>query len=328
MRKKRQRPALETRLAEVGIALRDPTSPANRTCLATALLEGSSIIAARVATSIAERQLEGFEEMLRQSFQRFLRNPVETDPGCRAKFALLEALDKLESTNVATFLAAASYAQMEPAYGGPADSAAGVRARAIAGLARIGHPDMPFVAAQLLADPEAIVRRAAADALAYHGEPASSGLLWFKLNQGDEDELVTLACACALLSLTPDWGLRSLRPLLFGADRKLRELSALALGEARHDGALELLFEYVGQTVTPRERVLAFGGLGVSRSERARTFLLDRTSKGDATEAKAAVAALGTHAHEPGLAERVHEAAKANGAVDLRSAIDRAFPGR
>ena len=328
MSKKRQRPRLETELAEVGGALRDPTSPANVARLAKALLEGSSIIAARVATSIAERQLEGFEEILLQSFQRFLRDPVETDGGCRAKFAVLEALDRFESTHAATFLAAATYVQMEPAFGGPADSAAGVRARAIAGLARIGHSDMPLVAAQLLADPEAIVRRAAADALAYHGERTSAGLLWFKLHQGDEDELVTLACACALMSLTPEWGLRTLRPLLFGADRKMRELSALALGEARHDGALELIFEYLDQTVTPRERVLAFGGLGVSRSERARTFLLDRTSNGGPTEAKAAVVALGTHAHEAGLAERVREAAEANTGVDLRSEIARAFPAR
>jgi hypothetical protein len=119
-----------------------------------------------------------------------------------------------------------------------------------------------------------------------------------------------------------------LRPLLFGTDLKMRELSALALGEARHDGALDLLFEYVDESVTPNARVLAFGGIGVSRSERARTFLLERAKASGATEAKAAIAALGTHAHEPGLAERVREAAGANGGVDLRAAVARAFPER
>ena len=67
---------------------------------------------------------------------------------------------------------------------------------------------------------------------------------------------------------------------------------------------------------------------GVSRSERACAFLLDRTRTGGATDAKAAVAALRTHAHEPGLAERVREAAGVNTSVDLRADIARAFRNR
>jgi HEAT repeat protein len=328
MAKKSRRPDLEKELAELGVALRDPTSATSRVSLSHVLLDGSSLVAARVAKSIAERHLEGFEEVLERSFQRFLQDPVNTDPGCRAKVAVLEALDRLESMNAAPFLVGTSYVQLEPGYGKPTDSAAGVRGRAIAALARIGHSDVPLAAAQLLADPEVAVRRAAADALGYHGERASAGLLWFKLHQGDDDDLVTLACAYAVLTVAPEWGLRALRPLLFGTDLKMRELCALALGEVRHDGALELLFEYVDETVTPHARVLAFGGLGVSRSERARTFLLERAKNGGATEAKAAIAALGTHAHEPGLAERVREAAEGNSGVDVRADVARAFPER
>jgi HEAT repeat protein len=205
MTKKQGKPAtLEKALAQIGLALRDPRSPESRKQLSDALLNGSSIIAARVATSIAEGRLEGFEEVLQQAFQRFLDDPVATDAGCRAKVAALGALDQLESTNAALFLAATSYVQIEGGGRRPADTAVGVRARAVVALARIGFSDLPLVAAHMLADPESPVRQAAADALAHHGERAGAGAVWLKLEMGDEDELVVLACASALLSLAPN----------------------------------------------------------------------------------------------------------------------------
>jgi HEAT repeat protein len=327
-KKKGRQVALETELADIGLALQDPRSPGNHQRLRDALLGASSIAAARVAASIGERRLDGFEEVLQQTFRRFLRDPVKSDPGCRAKLAALEALDQLESTDTATFVCAASYIQKEPAFGDPIDTAVGVRARAVAALARMSFTDLPLIAADLLADPEPPVRRSAADALAHYGERVGAGVVWLRLRVGDDDELVMLACASALLSLAPEWGLRALQPMLFGSDPKKRELSALALGEARTEDALEMLFDYLDRTVMPQERAVAIRALGLNRSDRARDFLLDRVTNGSTPEAKVAVAALGTRAYEPGLAEQVCKAAQGNARVDLRADVAAAFPGR
>jgi HEAT repeat protein len=194
---------------------------------------------------------------------------------------------------------------------GPADTAVGVRARAGVALARIGFSDLPLVAAHMLADAESPVRQAAADAFAYHGERAAAGAVYLKLEMGDEDELVTFACASALLSLAPEWGLRALRPMLFEGDPFRQELSSLALGAARPEGALEMLFEFLDGTVDPQERAHVLRGLGLNRAERAREYLLQTIKEGEAIEAKAAVAGLGAHAHEPGLSDCVAEAAQA-----------------
>jgi HEAT repeat protein len=325
-KKKGKSASFETMLAQVGLALRDPRSPENRERLHEALLRAPAILAARVATSIAERNLDGFEGVLEQTFQRFLEDPVKSDPGCRAKLAALAALDRLESTHVATFIAGTAYFQLEPGFGGPVDTAVGIRARAIVALARIGLSDLPLIAAQLINDPASPVRRAAADAIAYHGERAAAGTVWLKFEQGDDDELVTLACASAVLSLAPEWALQALRPKFFGPDAAPREVVALALGEARHPGAIELLFECLDGTVSPQARAVVLRGLALNRSERARVFLLQVIREGNAVEAKAAVAALGVHAHEPGLSERVREAARGNAKVDLRRDLAAAFP--
>lgn len=204
----------------------------------------------------------------------------------------------------------------------------GVRARGIVALARIGYSDLPLVAAHLLNDAQSPVRRAAADAIAYHGDRAAAGVVLLKLELGDEDELVTLACASALLSLAPEWGLRAARPLLFEDERSMRELIAIALGEARQEGALEMLFEYLDTAVAPQDRASVLPGLALNRSERVGKFLLERIEDGSAIEARAAVAALGQHAHEPGLSEKVLEAARANTRVNLLRDVAAAFPSK
>jgi len=324
--KKAKSPSFETKLAEIGAALRDAQSPENRERLRAALLQSPAMLAARVAKSIGERRLLGFDDVLEQVFRRFQEHGVKDDPGCRAKQAALDALDLLESRNDATFLAATNVVQMEPAYGGPVDTAVGIRARGVVALARIGFSDLPLVAARLLADSESPVRRAAADAIAYYGERSVAALAYLKLQMGDADELVTLACASALLSLAPEWGLRAVRPLLFEQSESMRELIAIALGEARHEGAVEMLFEYLDVSVVPAERAVVLRGLALNRSERVRTFLLARIREAGAVEARAAVAALGAHAHEPGLGEKVASAAQKNTRVDLRRDVAAAFP--
>jgi len=322
----RKRPTVEEELAEIGDALRDPGQIAHQDLMRQVLLRGLSIPAARVAATIGTHRLGGFEEALQKCFLRFVQNPVKTDPACRAKLAVLDALDHLEHPDPGPFLLAARYVQKEPSWGPPVDTAGAVRSRAIVALARIGFADLSLVAAELLADPLPLVRRAAADALAHHGERSGAGLVLLKLRAGDEDDQVTLACASALLSLAPDWALRELEPILLGKDDAKRELAAIALGQSGRDDSLDLLFAYLERAVSSDERAPILRAVGIHRSERARDFLLERIATGSAPEAKAAIAALGERSFEPGLGELVRHAAQGNDRVELDAVVDEAFP--
>jgi len=323
----RKRPTVEEELAEIGDALRDPRPASHKALLRQVLVRGQSIPAAKVAATIATNRLGGFEDTLQQCFSRFAQSPAKSDPACRAKLAVLDALDHLEHPDPGPFLQGARLVQKEASWGPPVDTAGGVRARAIVALARIGFADLALIAAELLGDPLPMVRRAAADALGHHGDRSGAGLVLLKLRAGDEDEQVTLACASALLSLAPDWALRELEPILLGKDDAKRELAAIALGQSGRDDALDLLIAYLERAVSPDERAPILRAVGTHRSERARDFLLERVASGSPPEARAALAALGARTFEPELPELVRKAARSNDRVELDASLHEIFPG-
>jgi HEAT repeat protein len=252
--------------------------------------------------------------------------PPKADPGCRAKLAALEALDYLESPDAAPFLTAIRATQLEPAWGGPTDTAGGLRARGALGLARQGHVDFMPLMADLLADPEAPVREAAAMAVAHHGDPAGAGLLQLKMRVGDPEPPVILACLSGLISLVPGWGVTKAAAHLHGQDEGLHEVAALALGESRLEDALDQLLSALSSELLPRRRPVLLRALGLHRSDRAVEALLQVVATGNEGDAKAAVGALSVRSGEPGLAERIRVAAARNGGVDLTATIRGAFP--
>jgi hypothetical protein len=118
---RRSRPnRFEKELEALRPALADPDSPASHAILRTALNRSGSFVAAKAAAAIREHLLGGFEEDLKAAFERFMKDSVKTDPGCKAKLAALEALDYLESLDPAPFLTALRYFQKEPGWGSAA----------------------------------------------------------------------------------------------------------------------------------------------------------------------------------------------------------------
>jgi len=217
------------------------------------------------------------------------------------------------------FLRAARLVQLEPAWGEPVDTATGVRARGILALARLGWEDLDLLAAELLHDPHPPVRQAALEALAHRGARAGASVALFKLRLGDEDPLVTLSAMTALLALAPEWGLRELRSRLDGADG---ELAAMALGQSRADGALPLLLSALEACVEPARRKHLLRGIGMHRSDRALETLLAVIAESPLADAREAVAALAVRRYDPGVAERVRQAAAR---ASLRAVVDEHF---
>ncbi|HEY8209546.1 MAG TPA: HEAT repeat domain-containing protein [Myxococcaceae bacterium] len=296
-------------LDELAAIRAEASTPAARQKLSAALQKGSSLVAAKAAAIIREQSVDGFDADLQAAFDRFLQDPERTDPSCRAKLAILDALDFAESPDPAPFLAGIRYAQPEKAWGPPVDTATGVRARSAFALARLRHPEHALLMAELLLDPEPPVREAAADALAHRGDPAGGPLLLLKLRTGDAEPPVLLACLSALLSLAPPTGLSLATEWLSGEDPATRELGALALGESRREEALERLLEVLERSVLPKERAVLLRAIALHRSERALATLLKAIATGSLADAKVVLEALAPRAGESGLGRQVQDAA-------------------
>lgn len=320
----KKRSTLEDELNELRAVSDDPRSEDATKRLRAGLASKRAMVVARAATIIKERRLDGFTAELKDAYARFLEDPVKTDLGCRAKTAVLEALDYTETMDEAPFLAAVRYVQIDQKFPEENETAGGIRSRALLALARIGSADLPLLAGEALADRQAHVRAAAADAIGAFGIRNCAGALLLKLARPDEDPLVTLACMSALMALAPDYGLGFLAPLLSSPGEE-RELAALALGQTAREDALALLLGALDGAVTPDEREPLFRALGLHRSEKAAAKLLAVVETSSAVDAGAAIQALATRRYEPGMRERVEEAAKKNKRARLDVALAEAF---
>ena len=322
---KRKRLTLEEELEEFRAATADPASAGFREKLRAALQSRHSLLAARAAGIVKSEQMGGFAPDLLGAFDRFLNNPVKSDPSCLAKLAVLEALEATGHPDAEPFLVAARYVQLEPSWGPPVDTAVGLRARAVMALANMAYQDLLLLGAELLADPEVPVRIAAAEALAHHGDRLGAGLLLLKLRHGDDDPLVLLECLGGLLSLAPDWGLPVLKAALLGSDEELREMATLALGESGREDALRLLLEYLDSGPVGKDWSQAVRALGLHRSDGALQRLLTLITNGSTREATAAIEALAPRRFERVIRDRVAKAVHETGKPGLSELMKKAF---
>src|SRR3954471_12989052 len=96
----------------------------------------SNLVVAAAAAIAGENTLVELAKDLEAAFDRFLVNPLKDDKLCRAKIAVVQALDKMEHQNPDVFVKAARHVQLEPVWGGTEDSATPLRAAALVALAR------------------------------------------------------------------------------------------------------------------------------------------------------------------------------------------------
>ena len=122
----------------------------------------SNLIVADAAEIVGERTLADLAPHLVAAFDRFMVDPEETDKLCRAKIAIVEALNKIEFDEEAVFLKGIRHVQMEPRWGGEEDSAGPLRASAAFGLVRINYHDVVLLLTDLLTDGDKIARSNAA----------------------------------------------------------------------------------------------------------------------------------------------------------------------
>ena len=216
----------EAKLARLRELRGQPGSPQLLDELRGALRDASNFVA-EAAAEIAEKALlTDLVPDLVEAFKRFLVKPEKSDKLCRAKIAIVAALNTMEFADESFFLAGIHYVQPEPVWGKTEDSAVPVRVECVMGLVRVRHPGVLALLVDMLTDQEKMARVGAAQALAYSGTAAASLLLRLKARLGDREPDVISECFAGVLYLTPEEGVSFVAEFLTSGDEAIQERCA------------------------------------------------------------------------------------------------------
>jgi HEAT repeat protein len=279
-------------LSELEQLRASPPSPQSVQKLRTSLAHKSSPVVAKAAQIAGEFELAELEDQMVAAFDRYMINPLKSDPGCSAKTALVEALYRIGSHDERLFLTSIHCVQLEPTYGGKQDTAAQVRAYSALGLVRTVYPEIMVELADLLADPELDARIGAVRAISASRQRAGIPLLRFKALVGDNDLRVMRECFRALLELAPDSSISFITRFLESEEDVICETAAISLGESRLDGAFEVLRNWCEQVEDTPMRHSGLTAVALLRNRPAIDYLLSLVANGPVSVARDAVAVL------------------------------------
>ena len=125
------------------------------------LAHRNNYVVAKTADLVAKFRLTALIPELLAAFDRFFKDPIETDPQCWAKNSLARALAALECQDAAIFLRGLRHTQSEPVWGGRSDTAGGLRgacALALVQCRALPEADLLAHLIELLSDKDKTVR--------------------------------------------------------------------------------------------------------------------------------------------------------------------------
>jgi hypothetical protein len=288
----------------------------------------SNLVVAAAAAIAGANALVELSKDLEAAFDRFLVDPVKNNKLCRAKIAILQALDRMEHEDTDVFFRAARHVQPEPVWGGVEDSAPPLRAAAVVALARAEGSRALSMLADALADPAKDVRIAAASALGAIGTEGAGLLLRLKVRIGDRDPDVLSECLGGLLAADPGGNLALVTDLLDPSDPDSCEAAAVALGRSRLPEALDLLRKCFEQCCSPELRQQTLLAIAILRRPAATDYLIGLVASEEEPTAIAALTALRIFESDLRLRERVAALVRDRGSPNLRECFERDFvPG-
>lgn len=283
--------------------------------LQDALLGGNNYLAAQAAAVIGKQKIDSLMPDLLAAYDFFMDDGAKRDKGCLAKTAFVKALVDLNAYEEQLYRDGAAYIQMEPVYGGQADTGADLRSQCALALLQIGYGDVLFVLVDLLQDKELQCRMTAVSALVSLEIDESERLLRFKCLAGDADPKVIDNCFAGLLEINLDRSLPFVARFIDGEDEVLAESAALALGETADLRAFKHLHKVWQSTVSEKKRTSLMLPIALTRQEKAFQFLFDTIESGPEAYARAAVNACRVYDYDERFQERVQKAIKARGGI-------------
>ena len=283
----------------------------------------SNLVVAAAAAIAGENTLVELAKDLEAAFDRFLVNPLKDDKLCRAKIAIVQALDKMEHEDTDVFRRAAAHVQLEPVWGGTEDSAPPLRAAAVVALARVEGPRALPVLVDALADPAKDVRIAAASTLGAFATEGAGLVLRLKVRVGDRDPDVLSECLGGLLAVDPGENLALVTGYLEPSNPDACEAAALALGRSRLPEALGPLKGCWPRCHSPELRQHVLLSIAILRRTGATDYLMELVASEEEPTARAALSALRIFKSDPRLRERIAKLVQERASTRLRACFDR-----
>ncbi len=226
-------------------ALRDSPSSAEKE-LRRALQDKNGFFVSKAAAIAGELHLTALLPDLEAAFDRFLNDPVKTDPQCWAKIAIVKALRAWEHKEPQVFLRGLSHVQKEPVWGGESDTAGPLRGACAIALVQCSLTDLEILTHLTagLADPEQSVRVDTASAIAALGSEMGALLLRLKTLLGDKEPEVMGQCFVSLLDLGQTEDVTFVARFLTRTHAEELQAEALAaLAQSKSEAALDVLRE-------------------------------------------------------------------------------------
>jgi hypothetical protein len=318
------RSSVDDKLAALRQLRGQSLTPEQKTELRKRIGDRSNLVVAAAAI-VGENTLVELARDLEAAFERFLVNPLKDDKLCRAKIAIVQALDKMEHQDPDVFLKAATYVQLEPVWGGSEDSAPPLRAAAVIALSRTeGSRSLPLLV-DALADPAKDVRIAAALALGGLGTESAGLILRLKVRVGDHDPDVLSECLGGLLAVDSKPYLAIVTEFLEPTDAARCEAAALALGKSRLPEALDPLKACLERCYSEAMRKPILLAIAIPRRPAAIDYLVELIASESEAIAIAALSALKIYKHDPQLRARIAPLVQARESRTLQSRFDHDF---
>jgi hypothetical protein len=318
---------LENTLEQLAKIRGEPLTSESQALLRKVLAGRSSHAAAKAAEIAGDLELDALTPDLVAAFERFLDKSDKSDPGCAAKAAIADALCRIGAAETETYLRGIRHVQMEPVWGGRADTATALRGTCALALVRVHYHDYLSELAELLADREAPARRMAAQALAYSENADAVPLLRLKALVGDQEPQVVGECLLALLQIAPAASIEFVARFLDRPEEEIAEAAALALGGSRLEGAFPLLKGCWERHFHPTLRRSSLLAIAMLKRDEPISYLLKHVAESAAMHARDALQALAIYRHDPKLRGQVEEALRRRKDTALRAAFEDAFGG-
>lgn len=278
--------AYDAKLAAIE-ALGSAEPDAREAGLKKALRERNNFLVAKAAKVAALGDLRALIPDLLAAFDRFMHDAEKSDPQCWAKSAIAKSLVELQHADPDVYVRGLRHIQLEPVWGGQADSAAGLRAEcamALVGCRGLSDLQVLELLVEPLFDADKTVRSAAASALGRFDRREAGLLLRVRALAGDSEPEPMGAIYAALLAVEGKPGIRFMARFLEAQDPAE---AAFALGETHDPDALELLKGKLARTADRVTRGMLYAAIALTRLPDAIEFLLDRAEDGSREAAQA-----------------------------------------
>ena len=306
----------------------EPGSPATLDQIRKALRDRNNYLVSKAAALAADLSLCELIPDLLAAFDRFFIDPVKSDPQCWAKNALAKALKRLGHRDARAYLRGIVHIQLEPVWGGRADSAATLRGTCALALVDCQLDDLEILShlTDRLADSEKPVRIDTATAISQLGRPEGALLLRLKALLGDREPEVMGQCFSSLLNLTPRDSVPFIGRFLKAADESVRLEAAAALAQSREPETIEILKNFWRDPLSPGLRNAFVTALGASPLSEAAEFLLSIIADESDQLAANALAALAASRFRAEMRGRIAAIVEGKHDLNLRRIFEEKFP--